>query len=123
MTPQEERNLKAVDHWEDTYNNAVERMVDECYAPDCDVHNMLAGTVTNGRDALKAIEHQIQEIEPNRKLKVLKKVASGDSVAAECEGIFGENRFKACVVLTFNDDGLIQSDHTYSPDPTGVTLS
>ena len=30
-------------------------------------------------------------------------------------------RFKACVILTFNADGQIISDHTYSPDPTGIS--
>ena len=121
MTPTETRNLAVVDRWEDTYNNAVDRMVDECYAPDCEVHNMLAGTVFHGREGLRAIEHEIQKVQVDRKLRVLKKFASGDSVAVECEGIFGALRFKACVILTFNADGQIISDHTYSPDPTGTS--
>jgi hypothetical protein len=42
-------------------------------------------------------------------------------VAVEAEATFGEHRFAACVILTFDANGLIRSDHTYSPDPTGVT--
>ena len=121
MTPTERRNLEKVDHWEDTYNNAVDRMVDECYAPDCEVCNMFAGVVYRGRDGLREIEHQIQKAQVDRRLRVLKKFASGDSVAVECEGIFGASRFTACVILTFNADGQIISDHTYSPDPTGIS--
>ncbi len=122
MTPAEQRNLAMVDRWEDTYNNAVDRMVDECYAPDCEVHNMLAGSVFHGRSGLREIEHAIQAHQVDRKLRVLKKFASGDSVAVECEGLFGELAFNACVILTFNSDGQIVSDHTYSPDPTGISL-
>jgi len=121
MTPTEARNLAMVDRWEDTYNNAVDRMVDECYSPNCEVHNMLAGAVFHGREGLRAIEHEIQKAQVDRKLRVLKKFASGDSVAVECEGIFGDLRFKACVILTFDADGQIVSDHTYSPDPTGIS--
>ena len=121
MTKTEQRNLDMVDRWEDTYNSAVDRMVDECYAENCEVHNMFAGTVYHGRAGLRAIEHEIQKHQVDRKLRVLKKFASGDSVAVECEGIFGALAFKACVILTFNADGQIISDHTYSPDPTGVT--
>lgn len=121
MTKTEERNLAMVDRWEDTYNNAVDRMVDECYAPNCEVHNMFAGTVYHGRAGLRAIEHEIQKHQVDRRLRVLKKFASGDSVAVECEGIFGTLTFKACVVLTFDANGQIISDHTYSPDPTGIT--
>ena len=121
MTKTEQRNLEMVDRWEDTYNNAVDRMVDECYAQDCEVHNMFAGTVYHGRAGLRAIEHEIQKHQVDRRLRVLKKFASGDSVAVECEGIFGALTFKACVILTFNAEGQIISDHTYSPDPTGIT--
>jgi hypothetical protein len=70
---------------------------------------------------MRAIEHEIQQHQVDRKLRVLTKFASGDSVAVACEGTFGTQAFKACVILTFNADGQIISDHTYSPDPTGRT--
>lgn len=123
MTELESRNLAAVDRWEATYNDDVERMVDECYAPDCEVHNMLAGpdAVYRGRESLREIERLIQSRQIDRRMNVVKKFASGDSVAVEAEATFGAHRFNACVILTFDDDGLIRCDHTYSPDPTGVT--
>ncbi len=123
MTDEEARNLAAVDHWEATYNDDVERMVDECYAPDCAVHNMLAGpdAVYHGREGLREIERLVQSRQVDRRMKVVSKFASGNRVAVEAEGTFGEHRFAACVILTFDDQGLIQSDHTYSPDPTGAT--
>lgn len=123
MNEREARNLAAVDHWEATYNDDMERMVDECYAADCEVHNVLAGpdAVYRGREALRAVERQIQAHQTDRRMRVVKKFAGGDNVAVEAEATFGTHTFRACVILTFDDDGLIRSDHTYSPDPTGVT--
>jgi hypothetical protein len=121
MTETERRNLAAVDRWEQTYNNDVERMVDECYAPDCEVHNVLAGVVYHGREGLREIERLILAAQIDRRMHVVKKFASGDDVAVEAQATFGERRFKACVILSFNREGFIKSDHTYSPDPTGLT--
>lgn len=121
MNDRERQNIERVRHWEDTYNNHVERMVDECYAPNCEVISMMTGFVMNGREELRAVEREIQSKQVDRKMHVLKTVAQGDTVAVECQGVFGENKFKACVFLTFNENGQIISDHTYSQDPTGVT--
>lgn len=122
MTAEEERNLKAVERWEHTYNHDFQAMVDEVYAPDCEVRNMFAGSVFNGREALRAVEREIHTQVPERKLRVLKTVACGDTVALECEGVFPGQTFAACVFLTFDANGQVKSDHTYSPDPSGVTL-
>jgi hypothetical protein len=54
-------------------------------------------------------------------MKVVSKFASGNRVAVEAEATFGPHRFAACVILTFDPQGLIITDHTYSPDTTGVT--
>ena len=121
MTKQEEQNVERVRHWEETYNNDVERMVDECYAPNCEVISMMTGFTVNGREELRALEREIQKRQVNRSMHVYKTVAQGNTVAVECEGAFGAERFKACVFLTFDDDGYIISDHTYSKDPTGTT--
>jgi len=121
MTEREARNLAAVDRWEDTYNNDVEQMVDECYAQDCEVHNMFAGAVYRGREALRDIERQIQKAQVDRRMRVVNKFAHGDQVAVEAQATFGPHTFSACVILTFDEQGLITTDHTYSPDPTGVT--
>lgn len=118
MAEQTVRNLGIVDQWEETYNNAVDRMVDECYAPHCEVIDMCNGYTLTGREKLRAFEHKILKRVPGRTLKVVKKFASGDSVAVETESIFGAQTLKACVILTFNDEGLIISDHTYAQMPT-----
>lgn len=120
MTPTETRNLATLARWADTYNNAIDAMCD-IYAEDCEVRSMLTDMTLNGRDALRKLEHDIIAVEPNRKLEVVRAIASGDVVAAECNGMFGALRFPAVVFLTFNAAGLIVSDHTYSPDPTGLT--
>ena len=41
MGAREERNLERTRHWEWTWNHDVMRMVDECYAEDCEVTDML----------------------------------------------------------------------------------
>ena len=49
MGAREERNLERARHWEWTWNNDVMRMVDECYAEDCEVTDMLRGRTFHGR--------------------------------------------------------------------------
>ncbi|WP_424102107.1 hypothetical protein [Moorena producens] len=43
MTNVEKRNMERVKHWEWAWNNDAMRMVDECYAEDCKVYDMLGG--------------------------------------------------------------------------------
>ena len=49
-------------------------------------------------------------------------VASGDTVVAEMEAYWRDATISitACVVLTFDANGFIVSDHTYSADPLGA---
>ena len=121
MTEQERRNLDAVKRWEETYNHDVEKMVDEIYAADCEVADVLRGVTLRGREALRAFERRMVELAPQRRLRVLKAVASGDTVALECEGRFPSGAFPACVFLVFDAQGRVKQDHTYSPDPAGMT--
>jgi len=121
VTEQERRNLEAVKRWEATYNDDVEKMVDDVYAADCEVVDMQRGVTLRGRDQLRALERRISAAMPGRKLRVVKAVASGDTVALECEGIFPTGTFPACVFLVFDERGQVKQDHTYSPDPSGVT--
>jgi hypothetical protein len=120
MTEQERRNLEAVKRWEQTYNDAIEKMVDEVYAQNCEVVDVLRGVTLRGREELRAFERRICELVPARRLRVLKAVASGDTVALECEGIFPTGRIPACVFLVFDTNGQVKQDHTYSPDPGGA---
>lgn len=122
MGATEERNLERTKHWEWTWNNDVMRMVDECYAADCEVRDMIRGVALRGREELREVEKQIMAADATRRMSITKMVASGDTVAAEMDAFFrdGAVAITSCVVLTFDDDGLILSDHTYSEDPLGV---
>jgi hypothetical protein len=124
MDATEARNLERVKLWEATYNDAIDRMVDECYAPDCEVIAMARGQVFHGRDALRKLEHEILAANPERRMTVTKTVASVDTVAVECvaEGIRA-GRTLAAVFLVFNADGQIVSDHTYGSPGSGATAS
>jgi hypothetical protein len=119
----QERNLERTKHWEWTWNNDVMRMVDECYAPDCEVRDMIRGVTLNGREELREVEKRIIAADATRRMSITKMVASGDTVAAEMDAFWrdGTISITSCVVLTFSDDGLIVSDHTYSADPLGVS--
>jgi hypothetical protein len=121
MTDVERRNVERVKHWEQTWNNAVDRMIDECYAEDCEVINMLTGYTMRGREALRAIEHAMLAFDGTRRMEITRILASGDSVALEADAIWGDKRTKACVFLTFNSDGMIVSDHSYGSDPSGAS--
>jgi len=122
MGATEERNLERSKHWEWTWNNDVMRMVDECYALDCEVRDMIRGLAFHGREALREVEKQIMAADATRRMAITKMVASGDTVAIEMDAFFhgGATAITSCVVLTFDDDGFIVSDHTYSGDPLGV---
>jgi hypothetical protein len=119
MTDIERRNIERVKHWEQTWNNAVDRMIDECYAEDCEVINMLTGYTMRGREALRAIEHAMLAFDGTRRMEITRILASGDTVALEA--IWGDKRTRACVFLTFNSDGMIVSDHSYGSDPSGAS--
>jgi ketosteroid isomerase-like protein len=124
MTTTEERNLDQTRHWEWTYNNEVSRMVDECYAENCEVRDMIRGPIFKGREELRTLEEQVLDLDPTRRMKLIKMVAQGDTVVAEVEGTFrdGSVVIEACIVLTYDADGFIVSDHTYSADPLGATV-
>ena len=122
MTPIEQRNLATLARWADTYNNAIDAMCD-IYAEDCEVRSMLTDMTLHGRAALRKLEHDILATAPQRRLEIVRAIASGDVVAVECNGVFGERTIPAVVFLTFNAAGMISSDHTYAADPTGLTQS
>jgi nuclear transport factor 2 (NTF2) superfamily protein len=117
-----EGNVERVRHWEWTWNNDVMRMVDECYAEDCEVIDVIRDRVISGREGLRAIERQMMEVDPTRRMVINKFVADGDTVVVEVESFWKDDSVVArgCVVLTFDSNGLIVSDHTYSADPVGA---
>ena len=121
MTQEEERNLAVAERWVETYNDDVERMVDECYAPDCEVQSMATGEVLRGREELRALERAVSALMPGRRMTVRRAIPAGDTVVMEVSaaGIETGGASDACVVLTFRD-GLIISDHTYAQGPMTI---
>ena len=118
----EERNMERVRHWVWTWNNDVMRMVDECYAEDCEVSDMLRNRTFHGREELRLIEKQMIALDASRSMTITRMVPSGDTVAVEVDASWdgGNTIDKGCVFLTFNDAGLIISDHSYSRDSAGA---
>ncbi len=122
MPTVEERNKERVEHWVWTWNNDVMRMVDECYAENCEVTDMFRGRTFRGREELRLIEKQMMQVDASRRMTVTRMVASGDTVAVEVDASWGDGGtvVKNCVFLTFDDNGLIISDHSYGNDPSGA---
>jgi hypothetical protein len=122
MTSTEERNLERVRHWEWAWNNDVLRMVDECYAENCEVSDMFRGRTFLGHAELRAVEEQMIAVDPSRRMRVTRMIARDDVVAIEMDAMWanGGRVAKACVVLTFDADGMIVSDHSYGGDPLGA---
>ncbi len=118
----EKRNMERVKHWEWTWNNDVMRMVDECYAEDCEVTDMFRERTFRGRGELRLIEEQMMALDASRRMEITKMVPCGDTVAIEMDAYWGANPHpvKNCVFLTFNEEGLIVADHSYGNDPNGV---
>ena len=121
MTDKEKRNLERVKLWEQTWNEDVMRMVDELYAENCEVRSMMYDFVIRGREELRQIEKMIQQFAPDRRMRIYRTVASGDVVALEADSFIAGKQSQACVFLTFDENGMITSDHTYGVDPTGAT--
>jgi nuclear transport factor 2 (NTF2) superfamily protein len=115
-------NVERVRHWEWTWNNDVMRMVDECYAEGCEVVDVIRGRVIEGREGLRAVERQMIDMDPSRRMVITKLVANGDTVVVEVDSYWRDDSVvaKGCVVLTFDATGMIVSDHTYSADPIGA---
>src|SRR5262249_41331258 len=81
MTETEKRNLERVKVWEKTWNEDVMRMVDEVYAEDCEVRNMISGFLVRGREQFREVERAIQTHSPDRRMRVTRTIAQGDVVA------------------------------------------
>lgn len=94
-------------------------MIDEAYAKDCVVEAMSVGMVFNGREQLRVIEHQMLAASPTRRMDVDRYISAGDVVVVECTMTgMTPKPTKCCAVLTFKN-GLIISDHSYGPPPSG----
>lgn len=121
-TETERRNVELTKRWEKAWNEDPDRMVDECYAPDCVVINMFTGTELHGREELRVMERAIKAFDGTRYMVITNMVASGDVVAVQADLIVGNYKGKAVAFLTYNADGLVVSDHSYGEDPSGASV-
>ena len=123
MSELEKRNLEVVKHWERTYNDDIERMVNECYAENCRVRAAFGGDASEGHALLLKLERQVSKAAPRRKMRVEHTYAVGDVVVVEAT-LFDPDRgndWKSpfCAILTFKDGQIIEDctylDHTKWP--------
>jgi hypothetical protein len=117
----EQRNLQRVGYWQETWNNNVDRMIDECYAENCVVENVLSGHALRGREALRKVEHAMRTFDGTRRMEITRKIASGNVVAVELDVFWNGAKQRGCVFLTFDQSGMIVSDHSYGHDPAGAS--
>ena len=55
-------------------------MVDECYAEDCEVVNMMTGYTMHGREELRAIEHAMLQFDGTRRMEITNMSRAGTSL-------------------------------------------
>lgn len=112
----QEQNLELSRHWETLYNEDADRMVLECYAPDCVVSPM-GGDSIQGHEVLRKVEAAISKAAPRRVMRVEQRHVAGDAVIVEAvlrdpdQGADWQIPFVA--VLTCKD-GRIINDRTYA---------
>ena len=115
MTEQD-RNLELSQRWETLYNEDADRMVLECYAPDCSVTAM-GGPSIHGHAELRKVEEVISRAAPRRFMRVEHRHAAGDAVIVEAVLLDPDQgpewRIPFVAVLTCKD-GKIATDRTYA---------
>lgn len=119
MSESEKRNLEVVKLWAETYNNDVDRMVNECYAENCKVSSMFGGAIIEGRPRFLKLEQRVVKVAPRRNIRLERTHAVGNVVVVEAtlfdpdQGDQWQSPF--CAILTFKD-GRIVEDRTYLDD-------
>jgi SnoaL-like domain len=104
------------ERWQTLYNNDVASMVSECYAENCEVSAMGAGTF-KGRAALAKVEQAVLRAAPTRWLRIDSVCSAQERVVVEATLLEtpqgGAWSVPFCAILTIAN-GLIVSDHTYA---------
>jgi limonene-1,2-epoxide hydrolase len=119
VSESEKRNLEVVKLWAETYNNDVDRMVNECYAENCKVSSMFGGAIIEGRPRFLKLEQRVVKVAPRRNIRLERTHAVGNVVVVEAtlfdpdQGDQWQSPF--CAILTFKD-GRIVEDRTYLDD-------
>ena len=119
MSELEKRNLEVVKLWVETYNNDVDRMVNECYAENCKVSSMFGGATIEGRPRFLKLERRVVNVAPRRNIRIERTHAVGNVVVVEAT-LFDPDQGDEwlspfCAILTF-EDGRIVEDRTYLDD-------
>lgn len=111
---QQRAMLKVIEHWQDTYNNDVEKMILDCYAPDADVY--FTGASAHGHAQFIRLEKAIVGAAPGRRMRIDRVLFAGDDTAIVEAVVLDSARpdyFSPwCAILTFRD-GKIVHDRTY----------
>ena len=119
MSELEKCNLEVVKLWAETYNNDVDRMVNECYAENCEVSSMFGGAIIEGRPRFLKLEQRVVKVAPRRNIRLDRTHAVGNVVVVEAT-LFDPDQGDEwlspfCAILTFKD-GRIVEDRTYLDD-------
>jgi hypothetical protein len=120
-THNENRYQELVQRWRDNWNDNLEAMIDESYAPDCECVNMLTGVAYHGRGELRKVEHAMLNLDASRRMEIQSMVVVGNKVALQVYFYWNDTPTNGAVFLTFNAKGEIQTDNTYAQDPTGAS--
>jgi ketosteroid isomerase-like protein len=112
MTDTTASHLALVRRWEDTFNNDLEALVHEVYAPDA-----VLGGIVMGPEKLLRFERRVLAAAPRRFMRVERSHVAGDVVTVE-GALFDPDQgdewtLPFCVVLTIAD-GKVVRDDTYT---------
>ena len=112
MTDTTAAHLALVQRWEDTFNNDLEAMVHEVYAPDA-----VLGGIVMGPEKLLRFEKRVMAAAPRRFMRVERSHVAGDVVTVE-GALFDPDqgddwKLPFCVVLTIAG-GKVVRDDTYT---------
>lgn len=106
--------LKVIDHWRDTYNNDVEKMIGDTYAKDATVTFNAARVA--GHDQFLRLEKAIKAAAPGRMMRVDRVLFIDDQTAVVEAVILDKARpdfFSPWIALLTIRDGKIVQDRTY----------
>ena len=73
---QQRKNLALIEHWQDTYNNNVEKMITDCYAADASV--VFTGASVTGHAQFMRLEKAIKGAAPGRYMRIDRILFGGD---------------------------------------------
>jgi hypothetical protein len=112
MDEQTETNLALVERWADAFNNDIERLIAELYAPDCTFSG-----VQLSHSKLLRFEQRVLAAAPRRTARIERTHAAGDVVTVEGTLLDPDRgadwALPFCAVLTWRD-GKVISDNTYA---------